>query len=187
MIRDIGKWLALIAIVAIAVPGFALAIEVGDHAPDFNLTDLQGIDHSLSAYSSDPVLLVFLSCLDGTSRAVAPLVENDVNRAYSSEDLTVLGIDCLGGTAEQLSQFWHETSVSFPLLMDGGMVQATYGVDVLSLVLIDGSGTVRYVSTGQGGQAYDRDAIVSMVELILAEANSSKQATWGLIKGLYSD
>jgi len=71
--------------------------------------------------------------------------------------------------------------------MDGGTVQAIYGVEVLSLVLLDGSGTVRYVSSGQGGQAYDRDGLVSVVELILSEANTSKEATWGLIKGLYSD
>jgi peroxiredoxin len=187
MVRGIGKWLAAIALAGIVLPGIALAIEVGDDAPDFTLTDLQGTDHSLSYYPSRPVLLVFLSCTDGTSRAVAPLVQSDLRSAYPSEDLTVLGIDCLGGTVEQLSQFWHETGVDFPLLMDGGMVQAIYGVEVLSFVLIDGSGTVRYVSSGQGGQAYDREAIGSMVELILSEANTSKQATWGLIKGLYSD
>jgi peroxiredoxin len=187
MMRDIGNWLAAATLAVFLMPGSALAIEVGDSAPDFTLTDLQGVDHSLSAYSSHPVLLMFFSCTEGTSRAVAPLVQSDLHDAYSSNELTVLGIECLGGTAEQMNQFWHETDVDFPLLMDGGMVQAIYGVDVLSLVLVDGSGTVRYVSSGQGGQAYDRESLVGVLELILTEANSSKQATWGLIKGLYSD
>lgn len=187
MVRKIGKWLAAVALAGLILPVSVSAIEVGDSAPDFTLTDVRGVDHSLSAYSSHPVLLVFLSCTEGTSRAVAPLVQVDLQDSYSSNELSVLGIECLGGTAEQMTHFWHETGVDFPLLMDGGMVQGIYGVEVLSLVLIDGSGTVRYVSSGQGGQAYDRDALVSVVELILAEANTSKQATWGLIKGLYSD
>ena len=188
MVRYIGNWLAVVALLGISLPGFALAIEVGDHAPDFTLTDIQeGVDHSLSFYSSHPVLLVFLSCTEGTSRAVAPLVQTDLLDVYSSDGLVVLGIECLGGTNEQMNQFWHETSVDFPLLMDGGTVQVTYDIQVLGLVLVDGGGTVRYVSSGQGGQAYNRDTLVSKVEQTLTDTNSSKEATWGLIKGLYSD
>jgi peroxiredoxin len=185
MVRDIGKWLATVALIGLALPGLARAIEVGESAPDFTLTDLQEIPHSLSTCSSNAVLLMFFSCTEGSSRAVAPLVQVDLYDEYTRDELTILGIDCLGGTAEQMSQFWHETRVEFPLLMDGGMTQAIYGIEVLGLVVIDSGGTVRYVSSGQGGQAYDRESLVGIVDLILSEANSSKEATWGLIKGLY--
>ena len=56
-----------------------------------------------------------------------------------------------------------------------------------AVYVLDGSGTVRYVSTGRGGQAYDRDSVVSAIDDILRETNSSIERTWGLIKGLYSD
>jgi peroxiredoxin len=187
MARDIGKWLVALALSVICLPGTGLAIGVGDTAPDFTLTDLHGAPHALSSYSSHPVLLVFLSCTDGTSRSVTPLVQTDLYDAYSSDGLTVLGVECLGGNAEQMTQFWHDTGVDFPLLMDGETVRAAYGIDVLGLVLVDAGGMVRYVSSGQGGQAYDRNALIGIVERTLAETNSSIQATWGLIKGLYVD
>lgn len=169
------------------LPGFAMGIEVGEEAPDFALTDMEGHDHSLSGYSSQPVLLMFLSCGEGSSRAIAPLVQDDIYSVYSSQGLNVLGIDCQSSTMEQITHFRNETNVRFPLLMDGEVVQTAYDVPVSSFVLVDGGGTVRYVSCGPGGQAYDRQGLTSTVELILREVNSSKIATWGTIKGLYSD
>jgi len=187
MVRDIGKVLIALALACGSLSGLALAIEVGESAPDFDLTDMKGVDHSLSTYVGHPTLLVFLSCSDGTSRSVAPLIQSDLLNPYSSRGLKVLGIDCQGSTMEQMTEFWHDTGVDFPLLMDGEGVLDDYGLIVVSLVLVDGGGVVRYISSGQGGQAYDRDSVVSVLEGVLREAASSKVSTWGLIKGLYSD
>ena len=179
--------LLLVALGSALGPGPAHAIQVGQAAPDFTLTDCEGRDHSLSGYSSYAVLLMFLSCSEAASIALAPLLDNDLHVPYSSQGLRVLGIDCQSGTLEEINRFQNQTGVRFPLLMYGETVLTRYELPVVSFVLIDGGGAVRYVSEGSGGDAYDRDALISAVEKTLREENATKEATWGLIKGLYSD
>ncbi len=177
----------LLATLLCALPfGIAGAIGIGETAPDFTLTDLDGQDHTLSAYTS-PVLLMFFSCDADVSIALAPLVQGDIYEPYSEKGLRVLGIECHGSTLEQAARFRNETGARYPLLLDGQSTQSDYDVPVSSFVLVDGSGKVRYVGLGPGDDAYDPSAILSTNDDILRETNARKEATWGLIKSLYSD
>ena len=168
-------------------PGSALAIEVGEEAPDFSLTDLDGLEHTLSGYSSHPVLLMFLACDTDVSHALAPLVQIDLQEVYASEDFRVLGIESGGGSLEEVTQFRNVTGVHFPLLLDGAETRLVYDVPATSFVLVDGSSVVRYLSLGPGQEAYDPQALRSAIDEILRESNETNEATWGLIKSLYSD
>ncbi|MFB3908097.1 MAG: redoxin domain-containing protein [Candidatus Eisenbacteria bacterium] len=164
----------------------AFAIEVGDHAPDFTLSDLSGMYHTLSGYSSHPVLLMFLECDGATSISTAPLVQNDFFYPYVSRGLFVLGLDTAGCDSEALTQFQYQTSVDFPLLSNAGSTASAYGLVAPSFVILDGGGTVRYVGRGPGTGGYDPSTMRGVVEQCLREANNTKTATWGLIKSLYS-
>ena len=163
------------------------AIEVGDTAPEFHLADLDGLVHSLSGYAPNPVLLHFLECDAQTSIALAPLVQSDIYEVYVPDGLRMLGIECSGGGHEQVGNFRNQTGVRFPLLLNGEAAREEYELEAPSFVLVGGGGTVRYVSAGAGIDAYDRGSLSNAIEESLRESNDTKEATWGLIKSLYSD
>lgn len=174
--------------VALTLAGFvspAIAVVVGDPAPAFSLYDADSQNHSLSAYNSHPVLLMFFEYDDATSITIAPLVQSSFYDTYASRGLIVLGIECAQGARDDLETFANETGALFPLLMDGASTRSQYEVTPNSFVLIDNSGTVRYVSLGPGAGGYNESAMKTAVENALREANTTKAATWGLIKNLY--
>jgi peroxiredoxin len=165
--------------------GPAPAVVVGDPAPAFSLSDLDSQSHSLSAYNSHPVLLMFFDCDDATSISVAPLVQSSFYEGYAARGLIVLGIECKGGTSEQVESFSNDTGALFPLLLQGGPTRMVYDVPTNSFVLVDSGGTVRYVGLGPTSAGYNESAMKTAVEDALREANSTKASTWGLIKTLY--
>ena len=185
--RSLRSVLLVVFVLCVISAGTAAAIEVGDPAPDFRLSDIDGLEHTLAGYSSHPVLLMFFACDADVSIALAPLVQSDIYEPYDARGLRTLGIESQGSTLEQMIRFRDETGVRFPLLMDGQSVQSDYDLPVSSFVLIDADGVARYIGRGPGTEAYDRTALTSAIEESLRETNETKEATWGLIKSLYSD
>jgi peroxiredoxin len=175
--------LSLLTLMGLAAP--ALAVEVGDVAPDFALYDVESVRHSLAAYNAHPVLLIFFGHEDPTSIMLAPQIQSAFEDPYESRGLVVLGVECAGGTREQVESFSDETGALYTLLLDGGDARALYDLPVNSFVLIDTSSTVRYLSLGPGPEGYDEADMRLAVERALREANTTKTATWGLIKNLY--
>jgi peroxiredoxin len=182
----VGRMLVAL-VVTVLFPAWGIALEVGDEAPNFTLTDLRNDDHTLTGYSSHPVLLMFLNCNGAASVSVARLVQSDFYDFYDSRGLRILGIECHGNDYDELTHFKNQTGVAFPLLLDGVETLATYELTVPSFVIVDGSGIVRYISEEPGSASYDRNAMSEVIDTILREVNAHKEATWGLIKSLYSD
>lgn len=174
----------LFALLAGATPCTA-AIRVGEKAPDFLLQDLDGGYHSVSGYGSYPLVLMFLECDRSVSTSTAPLVQTDIADRYRDQKVMVFGLECSGCGYNELSNFRDQTGVDFPLLLNAGSTQDVYDVPIDSFVLIDGTGTVRYISPGPGVGAYDSNALRTAIDQVLREANNTKAATWGLIKSLY--
>jgi len=163
----------------------AKGVEVGDPAPAFSLSDVDGQSHSLTAYGSHPVLLMFFDYDDPASISTAPQVQSSFYGAYATRGLVVLGIETGGGSGEQVESFADATGVLFPLLLDGAATRAAYDVPTNSFVLVDNSATVQYVALGPGTDSYRESAMKAAVEAALREANTTKTSTWGLIKNLY--
>jgi peroxiredoxin len=178
-------WMLTVALTLVGLVSPALAVVVGDPAPAFSLYDVDSQSHSLSAYNSHPVLLMFFDYDDPTSITIAPLVQSSFYDTYASRGLIVLGIDCGQGAPGDLESFANETGALFPLLMDGASTRSQYDVPTNSFVLIDNSGTIRFVALGPGAGGYNEAAMKTAVENALREANTTKAATWGLIKNLY--
>jgi peroxiredoxin len=179
---------AIVTILALMIiPVLGRAIEVGDEAPDFALADLDGLTHTLSGYTTNPVLLMFLGCDSEVSLAVAPLVQHDFYNVFAGRGLRILGIECEGNNHEALTRFRNETGVGFPLLLDGEETMAAYELPISSFVVVDGSGIVRYVAPGPSHNAYDQGAMAEVIDQILREVNAQNEHTWGQIKSLYTD
>ena len=98
----------------------------------------------------------------------------------------MLGLDCWNGTFEQVSRFRDETDVDFPLLLNGRDTAARYDLPYHSFVVVDGRGMIRYVSAGPDPQAFDLAALEEVIEDCMRDSNQTQDATWGLIKALYS-
>jgi peroxiredoxin len=177
---------ALLAMLAFLVPVSAIAVGVGDSAPSFSLTDLNGDRHSLMGYQSHPVLLMFLESDASVSINQAPLVQNNIYESFRDDDVQVLGLECRNADRSELENFRDQTGVEFPLLRDAASVQNDYGVPIGSFVLIDGFGVVRYVSLGPDFSAYDPSGIRTAINQVLQEAANTAVKTWGLIKALYN-
>ncbi|MBM3287885.1 MAG: TlpA family protein disulfide reductase [Candidatus Eisenbacteria bacterium] len=165
--------------------GESRAIDVGEAAPYFSLTDLDYDQHSLTAYRSHPVLLFFLECDATASAVLAPLIQREVYDVFAGQGLVVLGLDARSCSRTGLENFRDQTGVDYPLLLDAGDVQSTYGISDDSFVLVDGGGVVRYVAEGPGTGSYNSTQMKVKIEELLRDANNVKVSTWGVIKSIY--
>jgi peroxiredoxin len=118
-----------------------VGIEVGQQAPDFELTDLSGQAVKLSDFRGQHfVLLNFWASYCPYCRREMPTLEA-VQR--ESSDLAVLGINAGEGT-ELIQRFLSEIKVSYPVLLDvkGETVRAYGVVKLPATFLIDKQGVI---------------------------------------------
>lgn len=121
---------------------------IGQAAPDFALRSLGGENQRLSEHSGEVVLLNFWASWSGPSRQQMPALE-DLQAKYQRAGLVLLGIN-LDDHPERAQEMAQTLRVSYPVLFDAQKdVARSYQVNTMPLtVLIDRSGTVRFVSEG---------------------------------------
>ena len=181
--RGFAAVIALGLVLGFAPP--ASAIDVGDTAPDFSLSDTGGRTWALGGLSGRIVVLYFLGHNAGVCLSTGRDVESGLRAHFADRGVQVLGIDCWNGTADQLRRFGEQCNAEYPLLLSGSGCGAEYDVPYHSFVVVDGRGVVRQVRPGPDASAFDLSAIQAEVETLLGEASSSNAATWGAIKALY--
>lgn len=138
------------------------AVDVGEPAPDFTLTDaLSGNPISLSDYRGKVVLLDFFAtycshCREAFDNDLVPLY----NQAYVDDPYVVflsINIREAGITAETLRSFAGEHGVTWPILMGSDSnIASVYGVTIVpTIFIIDGDGviTLRYNGGSPGAEA----------------------------------
>ncbi|MFQ6093721.1 MAG: dockerin type I domain-containing protein [bacterium] len=100
---------------------------------------------------------------------MAPSIEQNIWRAYQDEEFQALGVDVWNGSANQVRSFYQQPyDITYPLLLNGSSVGATYGVAQDYYFVIDREGIVQYRSTGGLGQRYDEETIIDKIEELLA-------------------
>ncbi len=111
-------------------------VKVGNLAPDFSITDLDGKVFSLSEYKGSPVILRFFLTDCKFCRADTP-VFNEYHIRFSANGLRILYVDVLGLDPQTLLTFKKELSIPFPVASDStGEIAASYKVKSLPVTVV---------------------------------------------------
>lgn len=138
---------------------------VGQPAPDFSGTDLDGKTISLQEFRGHPVILNFWASWCGPCRAEQPGL-TAVAKAFSGKGLRVVGVT-VRDNLDQARIFRDEFHVAYPSLYDqAARLGYAYQVDAPpSSVFIDAHGVVRYKETGGVGEDVLRRILADKLHL----------------------
>jgi peroxiredoxin len=139
--------------------------ELGNLAPEFQLTQLDGTALTLSDLRGQPAVLVFWASWCSFCKEEAPHV-NKLAEAFANRDVHVFGInvrDSQARTEWGVKNF----GIHYPVVRDAnGDAVRDYNVEGIPNVLfLDRKGVVRYVGSHIPGDYAER------LELMLAESN----------------
>jgi len=121
--------------------------QVSFDTPDINLTDLEGRTHKLADYHGKIVLVSFWAswcrpCIEEMPSLV------QLKNKYADK-LEILAVN-IGEDKKTISQFIQKMQINFPILLDTNShtVKAWKVFVYPSNYIVDGSGQIRYASTG---------------------------------------
>ena len=117
------------------------SLKVGEAAPDFELTSLEGQTMRLSQFKGQPVLLSLGATWCPDCRKEAPLLE-ELHKAHP--ELVVLLVDSNEGP-DMVQNFADEFDITYPILLDqDGSVSKLYQIFAIPTVLfIDVEGIIQ--------------------------------------------
>ena len=121
---------------------------VGDQAPDFSLSALDGTDVSLSELRGNGVLLNFWASWCGPCRAEMPYLQQ-IHDEWSYLGVVVLTVN-LEESPTTVKKFMTENHLTFPVLLDTqAEVAKAYGVSAIpTTLLIDKDGIIKERKVG---------------------------------------
>ena len=121
---------------------------VGQPAPDFSLTGLDGAKHQLTEYKGRVTFVNFWATWCGPCAIEMPALEQ-VYRKYQDQGLVVLGIN-QGEAGERVTQYLRNNNLSFPSVLDTETsIARQYRVTGYPTTwLVDADGTLRQVRRG---------------------------------------
>ena len=126
----------------------AVGINVGELAPDFTLTDLEGNSVTLSEYRGKVVFINFWATWCPPCRAEMPDIES-LYQEYKDKGLVVIGID-IGEPEATVRQFVQRGGYSWTFVLDNtGGVAANYNIRAIpTSFFIDREGVIQAVNIG---------------------------------------
>jgi cytochrome c biogenesis protein CcmG, thiol:disulfide interchange protein DsbE len=143
--------LALLALSACASDGRRLGpVRVGDPAPAYGASTLEGRAESIATYAGRPLLLNVWATWCAPCREEIPALEA-LHREYGPRGLAVVGVSIdQRGLEAAIRDFLAQLGASYTVWLDpAGDVQSTFGtVGVPSTFLIDPDGTVVWKHLG---------------------------------------
>lgn len=139
------RHIAMVVLTAVLLLGAwcisAAAIEIGNEAPNFSLTDVNGKQTSLSDFKGKAIILDFFASWCPPCRQEVPdFVE--LQKAYGDKDFTVVGVALVN--AKDAKDFAGEFGVNYPVLVDDGKVSDLYGPirSIPTTFILDKSGKI---------------------------------------------
>ncbi len=132
------------------IPGSLPGLQVGETAPDFTLSDLDGNAYSLSDFRGKPVMINFWATWCGPCRVEMPEMQKAFEQ-YGPEGFTILALN-QDESAETVQDFFYDQlNLTFtPLLDNNSIVAADYGAFGIypTSFFIDSDGVVAAVHRG---------------------------------------
>lgn len=110
-------------IVALHAPAFAqpdsrgFLVQVGQPVPSFNLTDLNGQQHTNESLLGTTYVLQFTASWCSVCRAEMPHLESEVWQEFQNRDFMLLGVD-LDEPEDKVRTFANQMGVSYPMCPD---------------------------------------------------------------------
>jgi peroxiredoxin len=174
--RHAGRGLLIVASLILSFNSYWVArnyerlrpITPGDVAPQVALPAVDGQGRvtnqpvSLADLQGEVVLIDFWATWCGPCRKTLPGIER-VYRDYKDQGFEVVAVNTDDpGKARTL---FDERNLTFPLVVDDGIVSDRYGVSTIPhLVIVDRQGVVRYVHRGETSHATIEREVAKLVE-----------------------
>lgn len=119
--------------------------DLPENAPDWELTDLNGVEYKLSELKGKTVVLNFWAEWCGPCRMEIPTFSEF---AENNPDIVVLGA-AIDGSESSLKRAVKTLDIRYPVVKAPQAVQRAYGVETLpTTVVIDGEGKVKSAHVG---------------------------------------
>ena len=139
-------------------------LAVGTQAPDWTLTDPEGVEHTLSKMRGSVVLMDFWATWCGPCKRVMPGLQR-IHEHFKDKPVKVLGINCWerGDPAKYMA----DQRFTYGLLLKADEVAQRYGVrGIPTFYLIGKDGMIIYASMGAhpGGE----QALIERIEAALS-------------------
>jgi peroxiredoxin len=127
---------------------------VGNPAPAFALSDVEGHKVRLADYDGKAMIIEFWATWCGPCRDSIPEM-NELNKKFLGKNAIVLGISVDEGSsaAQKVSSFASEYGVEYRVLLDDSNTSAAYGVmNIPVLFILDRKHTVvkKYIGFSPG-------------------------------------
>jgi peroxiredoxin len=128
--------------------------KVGDSAPEFALTGLDGKTYQLSDFKGKTVLLNFWATYCEPCRLEMPAIQKQAEKR-AGQGVVVLGLN-IGENQVTAQSFVDQIGVHFPILLDGQEeIRRNYGVkDYPTTFFIGPDGKVEVIRVGWMDEAY---------------------------------
>lgn len=145
--------------------------KIGESAPDFTYTSLDGESITLSQQNGKVVYLFFFGANCPHCRANGPVTQTQIYQAFDDNpNFIALGLDTWNTSASSVNNFKSVTGITYPLLLNAQKSLIDYYGDSGSYdrsVVIAADGTIAYQGNVFVNQ--DAEAVINSIQTELAK------------------
>ncbi|KAA0956064.1 thiol-disulfide oxidoreductase ResA [Planococcus sp. ANT_H30] len=124
-------------------------LQVGDPAPDFKLTDLNGEEHQLSDYKGQGVFVNFWGTWCKPCEKEFPLMERQY-QVYKDQGVQILAVN-IAQSDYEVRQYAEQRDLTFPIVIDKtkSVMEAYNIIPLPTTLLVNAEGNIVKIITGE--------------------------------------
>lgn len=142
-------WSVLLVIALLAAPALGRAAAVGQAAPEFTLTTMDGVEFSGgNASGKSPVMMVFWATWCPVCREEIPGVK-ELYARFAPKGLKLIAVNVgVNDSVKRMEKYVKKYDITYPVAFDtGSKVTRRFGVQgTPTVIIVDAKGIVRYRS-----------------------------------------
>lgn len=141
--------------------------DVGDMAPEWTLTDSEGVDHSLREYRGKLVVMDFWATWCPHCRNAMPAMQK-MHDQYSGRGVAILGVNCRERLKVDPVKFVRDRGFDYPIMVNGNAIAPRYRVQGIPAFFVIGpEGRLLYRGSGFGPTAEKN--LITLIEQFIAD------------------